>query len=115
MVACRHDLEQATDVDRLAPRGIARPLCPFVLWLIAIQPRHAHEVALALRCVTPGTEADRYSAAHATLGRLRDGGLVRRRAAAAGPLYQITRHGRAELGLQRLLWARLHAAGESFV
>jgi hypothetical protein len=40
---------------------------------------------------------------------------VRRRAAAAGPLYQITRHGRAELGLQRLLWARLHAAGESFV
>jgi DNA-binding PadR family transcriptional regulator len=54
-----------------------------------------------------GRAADRYQEALTTLDRLRDGGLVRRRAAAAGPLYQITRRGRAELRLQRLLWARL--------
>jgi DNA-binding PadR family transcriptional regulator len=82
-------------------------LCPFVLSLLATQPRRAHEVARALGGAAPGREADRYQDALTTLGRLRDGGLVRRRAVAAGPLYKITRRGRAELRLQRLLWARL--------
>jgi DNA-binding PadR family transcriptional regulator len=83
----------------------ARPLCPFVLSLLATQPRRAHEVARAL-----GGAATGYQEALTTLDRLRDGGLVRRRAAAAGPLYQITRRGRAELRLQRLLWASLMSA-----
>jgi DNA-binding PadR family transcriptional regulator len=84
-----------------------RPLCPFVLSLLATQPRRAHEVARALGGSASGRTADRYQEALTTLDRLRDGGLVRRRAAAAGPLYQITRRGRAELRLQRLLWAGL--------
>jgi DNA-binding PadR family transcriptional regulator len=77
-----------------------------VLSLLALQPRRAHDVARALSGVGPGTAAD-YQVALTTLDRLRDGGLVRRRAAAAGPLYEITRRGRAELRLQRLIWARL--------
>jgi DNA-binding PadR family transcriptional regulator len=81
-------------------------LCPLVLSLLAMQPRRAHDVARALRGAGPGTAVD-YQVAVTTLDRLRDGGLVRRRAAAAGPLYEITRRGRAELGLQRLIWARL--------
>jgi DNA-binding PadR family transcriptional regulator len=90
-----------------------RPLCPLVLSLLAAQPRRPHEVARALGGVAPRAAADRYPAALATLDRLLAGGLVRRRTAVAGPLYQITRRGRAELRLQRLLWAsvgRLHSA-----
>jgi hypothetical protein len=90
----------------------ARPLCPLVLSLLAIQARRAHEVARAMGGAAPGTAAERYHAARATLDRLRDGGLVRRRATAAGPLYQITRRGRAELRLQRLVWANLLLAAE---
>jgi hypothetical protein len=69
--------------------------------------RRAHDVARALSGAGPGTAADRFEEALTTLDRLRDGGLVRRRAAAAEPLYEITRRGRSELRLQRLLWARL--------
>jgi DNA-binding PadR family transcriptional regulator len=47
-----------------------------------------------------------------TLDRLRDGGLVRRRAAAAGSFYEITRRGRAELRLQRLIWTVVAARHE---
>jgi DNA-binding PadR family transcriptional regulator len=96
----------------LNPLIVARPLCPLVLSLLAIQPRRAHEVARALSGAAPGTAAQRYDAARATLDRLRDSGLVRRRAAAAGPLYQITRRGRTELRLQRLAWASLLLAAE---
>jgi DNA-binding PadR family transcriptional regulator len=91
----------------LNPRIGARPLCPLVLSLLARQPRQVHDVARALSGAGPGTAADRYHEALTTLDRLRDGGLVRRRAVAAGPLYEITRRGRSELRLQRLLWARL--------
>jgi DNA-binding PadR family transcriptional regulator len=85
----------------------AGPLCPLVLLLLAIQPRRAHELARALSAAPPGTAADRYPAVLATLDRLRDGGLVRRRVGAGGPLYQITPRGWAELRLQRLIWASL--------
>ena len=88
-----------------------RPLCPLVLSLLAMQPRRAHEVARALSDVARGTPAECHPAALATLDRLRDHGLVRRRPAGAGPLYQLTRRGRAELRLQRLLWARVAGAG----
>jgi DNA-binding PadR family transcriptional regulator len=82
----------------------ARPLCPLVLSLLAVRPRRAHEVARAL--------SGSYPEALATLDRLRESGLARRRAAGGGgPLYQITRRGRAELRLQRLLWARLMSSG----
>jgi DNA-binding PadR family transcriptional regulator len=90
----------------------ARPLCPLVLLLLAIQPRRAHELARALSAVHPGTAADRYPAVLATLDRLRDGGLARRRVGAGGPLYQITHRGWAELRLQRLLWASLPVKGD---
>ena len=80
----------------------ARPLCPLVLSLLAVQPRRSQDLARAL--------AEGYPAVVETLDRLRYGGLVRRRAAPAGPLYQLTRRGRAELRLQRLLWARLARA-----
>jgi hypothetical protein len=89
----------------------ARPLCPIVLSLLAAQPRRAHEVARVLSGAAPGTPAQRYPAALATLDRLRDGGLVRWRFAAAGPLYLITRRGQAELRLQQLLSASLAGKG----
>jgi DNA-binding PadR family transcriptional regulator len=82
-----------------------------VLSLLARQPRRAHDVAWALSGAGPGTAADRYQEALTTLDRLRDAGLVRRRAAATDPLYEITRRGRSELCLQRLLWASLVAGG----
>jgi DNA-binding PadR family transcriptional regulator len=91
----------------------ARPLCPLVLSLLAIQPRRAHEVARALSGAASGTAVERYPAVLATLDRLRDGGLVRRRSAAAGPLYQITRRARAELRLQRLLWVSVLLMGDT--
>jgi DNA-binding PadR family transcriptional regulator len=90
----------------------ARPLCPLVLLLLAIQPRRAHELARALSAVPPGTAADRYPAVLATLDRLRDCGLARRRVGAGGPLYQITHRGWAELRLQRLLWASMPVKGD---
>jgi DNA-binding PadR family transcriptional regulator len=83
-------------------------LCPLVLSLLATEPRRALDVARALSGAGPGAAVD-YQVALMTLDRLRDGGLVRRRAAEAGPLYEITRRGRAELRLQRLIWARLIA------
>ena len=67
--------------------------------MLAASPRRPHEVAQAL--------SSGYPAARTTLDRLRDGGLVRERAAPAGPLYVITRRGRGELALQRLVWARM--------
>jgi DNA-binding PadR family transcriptional regulator len=76
-----------------------QPLCPLVLSMLAARPRRAAEVARALPFG--------YPAAHATLDRLLAGGLVRERAMPAGPIYQITRRGRSELTLQRLLWAGL--------
>ena len=76
-----------------------QPLCPLVLSMLAARPRRADEVARALPLG--------YPAAHATLHRLLAGGLVRERAMPAGPTYQITRRGRSELTLQRLLWAGL--------
>jgi DNA-binding PadR family transcriptional regulator len=87
------------------------PLCPLVLSLLSVQPRPAHEVARAVCGATAGMSVAGDAAALATLDRLRERGLVRRRAAPAGPLYQITRRGRAELRLQRLLWARVALAG----
>jgi DNA-binding PadR family transcriptional regulator len=72
-----------------------QPLCPVVLSMLSAGPRRPHEVARAL--------ASSYPAARTTLHRLRDGGLVRERAAPAGPVYVITRRGRGELALQRLL------------
>jgi DNA-binding PadR family transcriptional regulator len=92
----------------------ARPLCPLVLLLLAAQPRRANEVARVLSAAPPRTAADRYAAALATLDRLRDGGLVRRRVGAGGPLYQITHRGWAELRLQRLIWASLPVEGDVF-
>lgn len=85
----------------------ARPLCPLVLFLLAIQPRRAHELAQALSTAPAGPARDRYPAVLATLDRLRDGGLVRRRVGAGTPLYQITRRGQAELRLHQLIWASL--------
>jgi DNA-binding PadR family transcriptional regulator len=76
-----------------------QPLCPLVLSMLAARPRRADEVARALPAG--------YPEAHATLDRLLAGGLVRERAMPAGSLYQITRRGRSELTLQRLLWAGL--------
>jgi DNA-binding PadR family transcriptional regulator len=85
-------------------------LCPLVLALLARQPGRAHDVAQTLSGAEPGTPADRYRAALTTLDRLRGSGLVRRRPAAGGPLFEITRRGRAELRLQRLLWVRVASA-----
>jgi DNA-binding PadR family transcriptional regulator len=91
----------------------ARPLCPLVLSLLAIQPRRAQDVARALSGVARGTAAERYPEALVTLDRLRDGGLVRRRAGQGAPLYQLTRRGRAELRLQRLLSASVILASNA--
>jgi DNA-binding PadR family transcriptional regulator len=85
----------------------ARPVCPLVLSLLAIQPRRAQDVARALSGAASGTAADRYPEAAVALDRLRNRGLVRRRATRGGPLYQLTRRGRAELQLQRLLWTSM--------
>jgi predicted ArsR family transcriptional regulator len=70
----------------------AEPLCPIVLSLLASGPRRAHEVARAL--------PSGYPAARVTLERLRSAGLVRQR---RGCVYAITRRGRSELALQRML------------
>jgi DNA-binding PadR family transcriptional regulator len=88
----------------------ARPLCPLVLSLLASQPRRAQDVARALSGAASGTAAEHYPAALVTLDRLRDGGLVRQRAGQGGQLYQLTRRGRAELRLERLLWASVIVA-----
>jgi predicted transcriptional regulator len=70
----------------------AEPLCPIVLSLLASGPRRPHEVARGL--------AVGYGAAGATLERLRSAGLVRRR---GDWVFAITRRGRSELALQRML------------
>jgi predicted transcriptional regulator len=54
----------------------ARPLCLLLLAILARRPRRAHELARAL-----GRD---HVAAAATLRRLQDRGLVRRRDVAAG-------------------------------
>jgi DNA-binding PadR family transcriptional regulator len=82
----------------------ATPLCPLAIALLARQPRRAHQLAHAL-----GRD---YPTAVATLRRLEEHGLVRRRDRRAGPVYQITRRGSTELALQRLLWtAVVNATG----
>jgi hypothetical protein len=85
------------------PSMAGQPLCPVVLSMLAASPRRPHEVAQAL--------SSGYPAARTTLDRLRDGGLVRERPAPAGPLYVITRRGRGELALQRMLWRGVISAG----
>jgi DNA-binding PadR family transcriptional regulator len=81
----------------------AAPLCPLALALLARQPRRAHELARAL---------DReHAAAVVTLRRLEEHGLVRRRELRAGPVYQITRRGSAQLAFQRLLWRAVVGVG----
>jgi hypothetical protein len=77
-----------------------QPLCPLVLSLLAIGPRHTHEVARAL--------ASDYPFARVSLERLRAAGLVRLR---AGAVYAITRRGGSELALQRGLWALCAGVG----
>ena len=83
---------------------MTEPLCPLALSVLAQHPRGTHELARAL---------DRdYRAAAATLCRLQDHGLVRKREQQTGPVYQITRRGSTELALQRRLWtAVLNATG----
>jgi DNA-binding PadR family transcriptional regulator len=78
------------------------PYCPLALAILARGPRRAHELARAL-----GRD---HVAATATLRRLQEHGLVRRRDVAAGPVYQITRRGSAALDFQRLLWSRVLGA-----
>jgi DNA-binding IclR family transcriptional regulator len=76
------------------------PLCPVVLSLLARGPRRTHEVARALPAG--------YSSARATLARLRSAGLVRER---PGARFAITRRGRSELALQRMLYALVAGSG----
>ena len=78
----------------------AEPLCPLVLSMLEARPRSAHEVARELRRADPALG---HAAAAQTLERLTAAKLVVRRGAAG---YRLTRRGRAELGLQRLLWRR---------
>jgi hypothetical protein len=80
--------------DAWTPRG---------RWFNLVQPRRAHDMARALSSAAPGDAVEHYPAALADLYRLREGGLVRRGATDAGPLYQITRRGCVELRLQRML------------
>ena len=68
------------------------PLCPVVLAILAVQPRHPHEIASAL-------DHRGFPAATITLARLADSGLVRRRA--RDGRFLVTRRGRRELGLHR--------------
>jgi DNA-binding PadR family transcriptional regulator len=80
------------------------PLCPLVLSMLEGRPRPAHEIARELRRRDPAR--GHHAAAQETLDRLVAARLVARRSDAG---YRLTRHGRAELALQRLLWRR--AAG----
>ena len=69
------------------------------------RPRAAHEVARELGRRDP--ESGHHAAARQTLERLVAAELVVRRCTGD---YRLTRRGRAELGLQRLLWRRAAAA-----
>jgi DNA-binding PadR family transcriptional regulator len=81
------------------------PLCPLVLSLLAAGPRTARDVA---RVLERRHGAGRGAAA--ALGRLAAAGLVWGPPARRGrSAYRLTRRGRSELALQRLLWSR--AAG----
>ena len=82
----------------------AQPLCPLVLSMLETRPRAAHEVAreLGRRDAALG-----HAAAAQTLERLAAARLVVHRGPAG---YRLTRRGRAELALQRLLWRRAAAA-----
>jgi DNA-binding HxlR family transcriptional regulator len=75
------------------------PLCPLVLSELARGPRREHELARAFGGDHPG--------ARSALARLEAHGLVRRRVFAASVDFQLTRRGRRELRLQRLIWTRL--------
>ena len=81
----------------------AEPLCPLVLSMLAARPRTTLDVADELR---RHAEDATYSTAHATLARLAAAGLVRAHGMGrGGRSYRLTRHGRAELRMQRLIWA----------
>ena len=81
----------------------AGPLCPLVLSMLAARPRTALDVADELR---RHAEDATYSTARATLGCLHSAGLVRAHGIGrGGRSYRLTRHGRAELRTQRLIWA----------
>jgi DNA-binding PadR family transcriptional regulator len=71
--------------------------------MLAARPRTTLDVAEELR---RHAEDATYSTAQATLGRLQVAGLVRAHGIGrGGPSYRLTRHGRAELGTQRLIFA----------
>jgi DNA-binding PadR family transcriptional regulator len=80
------------------------PLCPLVLSMLDARPRAAHEIARELGRRDPAR--GHHAAAQETLDRLVAARLVARRGAAR---YRLTRRGRAELGLQRMLWRRAAA------
>ena len=82
------------------------PLCPLVLSMLEARPRAAHEIARELGRRDPAR--GHHAAARETLDRLVAARLVVRRGTAG---YRLTRRGRAELALQRLLWRRATAAG----
>jgi DNA-binding PadR family transcriptional regulator len=83
----------------------AQPLCPLVLSKLEARPHAAHEVARELARADPARR--HHAAVLQTLERLVAAELVTRRGGAG---YRLTRRGRAELALQRLLWRRAAAA-----
>ena len=85
--------------------GVLRtgPLCPLVLSMLAARPRTILDVVEEL---CRHAEETTYATAQATLGRLHSAGLVRAHGIGrGGRSYRLTRHGRAELRTQRLIWA----------
>ena len=74
--------------------------------MLEARPRAAHEVARELGRRDPAR--GHHAAAQETLDRL----VAARLVAPRGPAgYRLTRRGRAELALQRLLWRRTAATG----
>jgi DNA-binding PadR family transcriptional regulator len=84
----------------------SEPLCPLVLSMLDARPRAAHEIERELGRRDPAR--GHHAAALETLDRLVAARLVARRGATA---YRLTRRGRAELALQRMLWRRAAASG----
>jgi DNA-binding PadR family transcriptional regulator len=81
---------------------IAGPLCPLVLSMLAARPRTTLDVADELR---RHAEDVTYATAQATLARLHAAGLVHARRVPRGArFHRLTRRGRAELRVQRLIW-----------
>jgi DNA-binding PadR family transcriptional regulator len=87
------------------------PLCPVVLALLAARPRAVHELAAELGRRALARPAD-YAVARAVVERLRAAGLARP-TGFPRPVYRLTARGRRELGLQRMMWARLAASAPS--